>query len=374
MKNTTHHEGTNAMNTRTPFRAARLLPVLALLSIAPLVGCSNGNAAESGQKKDTINGAGHDRPVNVELRTLAPEPFSSRLLLVGEVQAEQDAVLSGEVAGSLTRIVADRGAIVEAGDTLLVIDPRRYQAAYDVAMAQTENARLDWRMADRLYQAGQGVSENDWKKAANGLKMVEAGLLNARIDLENCFVTASVPGVVAERYVDLGEFVSPGAPLLRLVQNRDLKVRAGLPESQTAVGRIGLPATIRVTEADIEAQGSIRWVGAVLDGRSRTLPVEIALSNPPAAIKPGMAVQVEIRRDRSAKSIVIPVTVVQHAPDHEFVYVAEDSLAVARPVELGLRDGDRVEVLKGLRAGERLVVSGQRGLVDGQPLNVIKTR
>jgi len=364
-----HHEEPTAMKTRRPLRAAALAALLLLAA----AGCSRSNADE-GQKKDSIDAAGHDKPVNVELLLLEPQPFSSPLLLVGEVQAEQDAVLAGETAGALERIVADRGASVEAGDTLLVIDPRRYRAAYDAALAQHENAELDWRMADRLHQAGQGVSESDWKKAANGLKMAEAALQSARIELENCFVTAPVAGVVAERFVDLGELVAPGTPLLQLVQDRDLKVRAGLPESQTAVGRLGLPATVRAPEAGLEARGKLRWVGAVLDGRSRTLPVEIGLVDPPAALKPGMAVQVEIRRQRGDRAIVIPVTVVQHAPDHEFVFVEQDGKAAERRVELGLRDGDRVEVLRGLATGDRLVVVGQRGLVDGQPLNVIASR
>jgi membrane fusion protein, multidrug efflux system len=374
MNATLSTETRTAMNTTPKRHRIRRLPLATLLLAVAIAGCSSADATDGGQAKDTISGAAHEKPVNVELRTLAYEPFSSPLLLVGEVQAEHSAQLASQVAGALTAIVADRGAGVAAGDTLLVIDPRRYRAAREIALAQKENAELDWRMADRLYQAGQGISENDWRKAANGLRMAEAQLLNASIDLDHCFITAPVAGVVAERFVDLGELVSPGMPLLHLVQQDELKVRAGLPEAQASVGRIGLSATIRVPEAGIEAEGRLRWVGAVLDGRSRTLPVEIAIREVPAALKPGMACQIELRRDRGSRAIVVPVTVVQHAPDHEFVFVEQNKHAVVRPVRLGLRDGERVEVLEGLSAGEQLVVSGQRGLVDGQPLNIVAAR
>jgi RND family efflux transporter MFP subunit len=343
------------------------------LSLPLLAGCGrNGQAAPSGNAKDSLEGADHESQVNVVVETLAPRPFSARLLLVGEVQSENAATLSAQTAGTLQQIVADRGARVRAGDTLLVLDSRRYQAAHDAARAQVENAALDYQMADRLFRNGQGISESDWKKAQNGLRMAEAALAAARIDLENCFVTAPMAGVVAERFVNLGELLAPGVPLLQLVQS-DLKVRCGLPENQVGQVTTGMPATVRVPEASLETPGRVRWVGEVLDGRSRTLPLELELPRQ-SALRPGMACQVEIRHGGTGHSLVVPVTVVQTAPDHLFVYVEEDGRAVHRVVQPGERDGDLIEVRAGLREGDRLIVSGHRGLVDGQALRIVPAR
>lgn len=346
---------------------------LALLTAGTLVliGCGgNGKAAQDEKgSKDVLEGTTQQDKINVVVEVLAPRAFSSRLLLVGEVQAENDAVLSSQVSGTLRRVVADRGARVRAGDTLLVLDSRRYQAAFDAAQAQAGNAQLDFENADRLYRAGQSISESDWKKAQNGLKMAEAGLANARIDLENCFLTAPKAGIIAERLVDVGELVNPGSPLLQVVQG-DLKVRCGVPENQVARAAKGAAATVRVSEAGIEVPARIQWVGAVLDARSRTLPVELKLEKS-AALRPGMACTVEIRRGRDAASLVVPVTVVQRQGDQDVVFVEEGGNAAMRVLSLGERDGDQVEVLGGLKAGERLIVSGYRGLVPGQALAVV---
>jgi membrane fusion protein (multidrug efflux system) len=349
----------------------RALPVLCLSALGlALAGCGGkSEGKEEGKAKDALNGTTREEKVNVAVETMTAHPFFSRLLLVGEVQAENDAVISAQSGGTLRRVVADRGSRVRAGDTLLVLDSRRYQAAFDAAEAQAANARLDYEMADRLHKNGQGVSDNDWKKAQNGLKMTEAALANARIDLENCFITAPQGGTVAERFVDLGELVGPGSPLLQVVQG-ELKVRCGLPENQTAGAKRGMTARVRVPEAGVDAQAQVAWVGSVLDGGSRTLPLELRLKNA-AGLHPGMACQVELDRPRGALSVVVPLTVVQNASDTSYVFIEEGGLAARRVVTLGERNGERVEVLTGLKAGDRLIVSGYRGLSQGQALAVI---
>ncbi len=339
-----------------------------LLAFSVLTGCNEeSNAA---QNSDTMNSATHEQQINVAISPVESGAFVSRLSLVGEVQSQTDALLACEVGARLLRVRADRGASVEKGDTLVVLDSRRYQAGFDAAQAQLENARLDFDMADRLYKQGQGISENDWRKASNSLKMAEAGLANARIDLENCFITAPFTGTIAERFVDTGELVSPGTPVMQLVQDGELKVRFGLPENQVGYGRKGDAVEIRVPEAGIDASGKITWAGNVLDGRSRTLPMEARITGN-SRLKVGMACQVELLREHNASTVVVPVTIVQSAPDHHFLFIEENGLAVHRRVTLGDRDGSRVEITSGLKAGEHLITSGYRGLVDGQPLRVV---
>lgn len=353
---------------------SRTLRGLALgILVAGLTGLSacggKGEAQEGGKPKDTLEGRSRDERVNVTVEALVPSPFNSRLALVGEVQAENDAVISAQTGGTLQRIVADRGRSVRRGDTLLVLDSRRQRAAFEAAEAQAGNVRLDVEAADRLHDSGKGISDSDWKKARNGLKMAEAALANARIELENCFITAPMAGVVAERFMDLGELVGPGAPLIQLVQG-GVKVRCGLPENQTAGARVGMQARIRVPEAGLESQARVDWVGSVLQGDSRTLPMELRLGSN-SALRPGMACQVELDLPLGDQSISVPLAVVQSAEDHTFVFVEAGGKALRRNVRLGSRNGDRVAVLEGLQPGERLITSGYRGLSEGQALAVV---
>jgi len=359
------------MTTGTPVRALRTLALgLLVAGLSGLSACGGkGEAQPKDEAKDSLEGRSKSESVNVTVEAVVPRPFSSRLALVGEVKAENDAIISAQTGGTLQRIVADRGRSVRRGDTLMVLDSRRQQAAFDAAEAQAGNVRLDVEAADRLHESGKGISDSDWKKARNGLKMAEAALANARIEVENCFITAPQAGVVAERFVDLGELVGPGAPLVQLVQG-GVKVRCGLPENQTAGARVGMTARVRVPEAGLETQARVDWVGSVLQGDSRTLPMELRLTTKDG-LRPGMACQVELDRPHDAQSIAVPLSVVQSAEDTTFVFVEVGGKAVRKNVRLGSRNGDSVEVLEGLQAGDRLITSGYRGLSEGQALAVV---
>jgi len=353
-------------------RKARFWPAaIVVAGILLAAGCGgSGEAAEDGPVGDSVNASGAEKSVNVEIRVLEEDSFTNRLILVGEVAAEQDAVISSETAGVLREIVSDRGSRVSRGDTLMVVDARRAEAALAAAGAQQENALLDFKMAEKLFLNGQGISANDYLKARNALDMTEAALANARIDLENCFVLAPFGGTVAERFVDTGELVAPGSPLLQLVQTGALKVRSGVPENQALRVKQGMEARIRVPEAGIEQRGFVHWVGVILDSRSRSLPLEVTLSGD-GRLRPGMVCQVALDLGDGRAALAVPLSVVQQAPDHRFVFVAEDGRASARRVTTGARDEERVEVLEGLEPGDSLVITGFRDLVEGQPLRIV---
>ncbi len=357
----------NTHHNKTWYTVGGIALVLALSFAIPA--CSHKEEQGDGRSEGVVEGLSHETVAPVAVSQIQPGAFASHLLLVGEVDALQNALISSETSGVLRRVVARKGAHVQRGDTLLHIDSRMLEAQLATAEASLENAGLDYEIARKLYESGQGISESDFHKAGNGLRIAEAQVQTARVQLENCFVLAPFAGTVAERHVDVGELVSPGTPLIRLVQEDQLKVTCGVPENQAYTVEVGNPVSLSITEAGFSQESTVSWVGTVIESRSRTLPVEISL-HADRSIRPGMVCEVRLQRTTNQNAIVVPISVVQKTREQNFVFVVEQGRAQQRQVSLGNREGDKVEVLKGLSAGDQLVVSGFRNLVDGQPVDI----
>lgn len=360
--------------SRKPYtnRGVFRLPLALLAAGLLAAGCSGDSQADAGKEAGAVAEApGKETTVNVTVQTLGTRTFASHLALVGEVDSEHNALLSASSGGRLTRILRDRGATVSRGDTLLEIDSRQARANREMAQAALETARLDHETARRQFEQGLGVSETDFRKSANALRAAEARASEADVLLENCFVIAPFAGTVDDRQVKLGELVSPGQPLLRLVDNQHLKVRVGVPENQAGFMKRGHEAIVRVTEAGITTSAKVGWLASALDPRDRTLPMELTLEGV-SGLKPGMLCEVQVFRAAHDDSIVIPLAVVQQASNSLFVFVEQEGKAVRRTIVTADREGEMVRVSEGLEAGDPLVVKGYRDLVDGQSVRVVE--
>jgi membrane fusion protein, multidrug efflux system len=347
----------------------KLILLLALiLSLVVMSSCGESEAQNHTPEQDENRVA--IKKVNVVLKDVVAESFSSYLTLVGEIQANNDALLAGQVSATLVDIPHDKGSYVNVGDTILVLDSRRFEAIAQMTYAQYENAKIDFEIAEKQFQQGLGVSETQFKKVRNALSAAEGQYKSVKVDLDNCFILAPFQGVVAERHINLGELVNPGAPLVRVVDNRSLKVKSGIPENQVLPMRKGSKATIRLSNLNIERESEISWVGATLLPRDRTLPIELKIVGDDV-MKPGMVCDIIINKQSSENSIVIPLSVLQTAEDHSYVFVCVGEKAEYRTVKTGERSGNLIEILEGLASGDALITDGYRDLIDGQEVNVV---
>jgi membrane fusion protein (multidrug efflux system) len=153
-----------------------------------------------------------------------------------------------------------------------------------------------------------------------------------------------------------------------------VKVVAGVGERDIALVKEGTTqATVRVDAYPDEVfPGTVRKVSPVADERTRTVEVEIHIDNPGYRLKPGMFARVDLTLQERANAVVIPDHAVLRADEATFLYVVEGTTARRRAVRLGLAEGERVEVLEGVRAGERVVTRGQRLLEEGSAVTVVE--
>lgn len=349
---------------------------LALLGAA-LAAASCGQAeAGNGSAPDSTSAAAAGRVLNVEVAELERVDFTEEVRLTGSVEANRDVLVAAEESGTVTRLFADKGAVVGAGQPLVKIDDRVLLAQVQQARAQAELARETWERRRRLYEEDNVGSELAYIEARSGAEQAQAALATLERRLERTLVRAPFGGVLDDRLVEVGSMVNPGTPVGRIVDLDPVKVTAGVPERYAADVAAGSEATavFGVLGGQVH-RAAITYVGATVNPQNRTFPVEFTIPNPGRAIKPAMVADVSVVRRTLEDVIVVPQDAVVRVEGGyvAFVVVGDpDAPRVERrPLTLGPSQGNRVVVTNGLEAGDRLVVVGQKQVADGDRVRVV---
>ena len=317
-------------------------------------------------------------PVPVTVARATPGSVEATKTATGTVVSRNDARLAAEIAGRLTW-VAEPGSAVRRGAVLARIDTTMLELQLREDEAQVRrlaaNVGLLETQLERLETLGEGIaSRSQIDEAAARLAMARQEHEQARVardrtrhDIERAVLRAPVPGYVVERLHQLGEFVAPGVEVLRLTDTESVEVVARAPVAEAmhlAAGR-----EVRVAGAGSTEASRIRAVVPVGDERSRMLELRIEL--PGGRWPIGSAVRVELPAAASSSGVVVPRDAVIIRADGAHVFrVGRDDVAERVPVQLGNGDATRVEVLRGLSGGDRVVVRGGERLNAGQPVKV----
>jgi RND family efflux transporter MFP subunit len=308
-----------------------------------------------------------------------------------------------EVTGALANVTAARAASSSAEAELRAAEADRGQAAADLKLQNEEYQRtrfLEGEGAQSQQELDRVESRRDTAIAAldaaqqriaaarsalsesqAALNQAEAETDVAREDLGDYRILAPVSGVIGDIPVKIGDYVDVGELLTTLTQNDTLELRLAIPIERSFELETGLPVELRVPQQEQPlVTGKIDFVSPRVDGNDQSILAKASFPNPAGRLRDGQFVQARIVWERQS-GVLVPTTAVTHIGDQGFVYVARPSqaadgenlenegalqlVAAQRPVELGTIRGNNYQVLKGLQAGERVVVSGLLSLSDG---------
>lgn len=356
-------------------RTLRIAGALVLLASLGGIACGKGTKPAEGE-------AGPAVPVSVEMAVEIPwaEGIPVTAGLMPLRRATPGTVLMGRVEEVLRR----EGDRVRAGEVLARVESRdvaarlaQAEAGVTAARAQEENARLSKERMERL-QARQAASRKNvedattgYEAAAAGLRAAEEGVIAARVAYGHSEVKAPFAGVVAEKRVEAGDTAAPGMPLFVVEDTSKMKVEASVPESSIAGLAVGQRVQVTV-EASGEGtrQGVLSEILPAGDPRSRTFTVRVVLDNPDGALRSGMFARLIIEKG-ARKALAVPESaLVRRGPLTGIFVVDEGSVARLRWITAGeTRDG-KVEILTGLKAEERIVLSPPPAIADGAKIEV----
>jgi RND family efflux transporter MFP subunit len=346
----------------------------------------------------------HPQAVDVPVIQVASVDLPSFYEAVGTVRARTSAVIASQIMGSVRDVKVRTGDSVAAGQLLVTIDSRdldvavreRHAAreealsargevdhAVTAAQANLDLAKVTFRRMQELYDK-KSISDQEHDEATARLKAAQAAYdmavakraqVGAKIQQASEAVSsaevmrgyaeihAPFAGIVTEKPVEPGAMAIPGTPLLTVEQTGALRLEAPVEESFLPSIRIGLPVTVTLDSVDHTYEARVSEIGPLVDPASRAFLVKIDLPNVPR-LRSGMFGRAKFSRG-SRQALVVPMAAVSEQGQLQSVIVVEDGSAHTRLVTLGQKQGDMVEILSGLNAGERVVSPRSMTLADG---------
>jgi membrane fusion protein (multidrug efflux system) len=332
-------------------------PFLIMISLS---GC--GRSESSAQPEKTSS---QPRAVKVSVVKIEPVPIRDILVLPGDTKAWQDVLVAADKAGRVDFIGPSEGDTVEKGDLLVKIDVSALKAALDRAEAA-------FKLADDLYRRRQNLFERkiinteELDHARTERTLAKGNLRQAQVEYERGFVLAPIHGVVNHLFVDEGEFIDRGKPLVDLVNVDKIKIDVNVPELDVKYIKVMQKTTVKIDAfPDRLLTGVINFVAYKADPATKTFLVKVLVDNPGHVIRPGMIARVAFLRRIIPDALAAPLFALVDKGGERMVFVEKDGVAHARTVSIGVIEGDRVQITNGLEAGERLIVKGQTEVEEG---------
>jgi membrane fusion protein (multidrug efflux system) len=352
------------------------MPVSRLLAVFPILLC-----AACGEHAGSAGQPSGPPPMVVEAVTLAPETVQDVYDLVGQLEAEESVVIRPERAGIIDTVEFIEGQEVKAG-TLL------FRLRDDEERARVAEAEAQLALAEQVYPRAHALKgENVLSAAELERATAERDVARAHVDvagvaLDRTEIRAPFDGVLGRRLVSPGDRVTPermsggeGTGLVQIDAVATLKLVFTVPEIAVPAIRPDMQLTVSVASFPGETfSGQVYFVAPALDPQNRRLVLKGRVPNPGRRIMPGMFANIRVEVTRHENALVVPESAVVHEGDGVFVWrLDENGAAEHVAVETGIRVPGRIEVVSGLRPGDRVVTAGTHKLSPGAPLRVADT-
>ncbi len=241
----------------------------------------------------------------------------------------------------------------------------------DQAGVDLTNARSQSEIAQKHLEALLAIGKQQQLKSAAGqLESAKGKYLGAQAQLGYSEIRSPIDGVVTDRPLYPGEMAAAGVPLLTVMDISQVIARAHIPQPDAALLKVGDTATIAAPGEDAPAEGKVTVVSPALDPNSTTVEVWVQAKNPKLRLKPGTSVQISMLAQSVPDALVIPATGLLTAQDGaaSVMVAGSDGRAHQTAVKVGIRQEEKVQIVDGLKDGDRVVGSGAYGLPDNSKI------
>jgi cobalt-zinc-cadmium efflux system membrane fusion protein len=311
----------------------------------------------------------------IEIATAGPATIISTLALQGEIQFDQDRVahVIPRLAGVVVKSAKYLGDTVKKGELLAVIESQSLadlKSEYFAAQTRVQLARTTFDREKRLWEekisaeqdylaSRAAVTEAEIALRAVQQKLHALGVSPAstraasREDLTRFEIRAPIDGVVIEKHLALGEAVGADPTVFIIADLSYVWAEMIVYPKDLATVRLGQKVTVKATALNADETGTISYVGPLLGEQTRSAKARATLKNPDQRWRPGLFVTVEVVQAEAKVPVAVSADAIQTLGDSPVVFLRSAEMFEARQVELGRSDGNHVEIIKGLAAGDR---------------------
>ncbi|HEY7499079.1 MAG TPA: efflux RND transporter periplasmic adaptor subunit [Vicinamibacterales bacterium] len=349
-----------------------------VVGISVLVGACRGNTPAQGA-------AGAPPPSAVKVSTLAPTPIEDASEFIATLRSLRSTTVQPEVDGTITRVYVKSGQRVSVGTPLVQINEAKQRAAVTSTEANRAGIEADvqyWRQQTKRLEAlvaAGAVSKAEYDQAQNSLRAaeaqfaaLEAQVREGRVELGYYRVDAPQAGIVGDIPVRTGDRVTTATVITTIDDNQSLEAYVQVPLDRSPQLRLGLPVQLLDSDGKVLAVNPITFIAPRVDDATQTVLVKSALRDVPPSVRVLQFVRSRIVW-RTSDGLTIPITAVLRIGGQFFCFVAEQGqqgglVAKQKPIQVGELVGNDYVVLSGLKAGERVIVSGIQKIGDGAPV------
>ena len=302
---------------------------------------------------------------NVKVEEVRLTPVDQLSTFTATVEANTVNNIAPAMGGRIRSIHVDVGSRVGKGQTVVTMDA----ANYSQQQTQLATLKRDYERYLELYNVG-GISKQQLDQVKAQLDVAQTALNNLG---ENTRLTSPINGVVTVRNYDPGDMAG-GQPILTIENINPVKVIIHVSESFYSQVVKGMPAKVQVDALSDEVfEGKVSLIHPTLNPVSHTFPVEIEVNNSDQRLRPGMFSRVTMNFGTNDRPLVSDMAVLKQTGSNDrYVFVEKDGKAVYTLVQLGTRIEDKYEIVSGLNAGDRVIVQGNAGLIDGTEVEVVE--
>jgi len=357
--------------------AAILLVILPLI-ISP--GCKKKNesqklhgAGQSAQADKNKHSGEHKPsrpPVPVAVAPAAAGSISSYYKATTALEAEKEAQILARASGVVKKLDCEEGDIVREGKKLLYIEDTEYKLRLAEAQAKTLTLQDKFDRMRNMWKKSL-VSEEEFNSARNELKGAKATEEIARLNLSYTVVTAPFDGHIVGRMVDIGQNISAGAPLFTISDFNPLLARVYVPSKEFKKLMPDQPVELILDSTKNKLQGMIKLISPIIDPASGTIKITVQIMSYPAGTRPGDFAEINIVTEKRLGTVLVPKSAVFTERGERIAFIAVESAAERRIVEVGFEDDLNAEILSGIAQGELVVIKGQHSLKHGDHLKIL---
>ena len=351
----------------------RSTALILLLLIAGAAGATYWFYVRPAQRTATAQAqaAAAPAPIPVMTAPVKVDTLVRAIEAVGTLRSNESVVITSEIAGRVSQILASEGQRVAKGTPIITLDDSIPRAELAQAQAALNLSQANSSRATELLERRVGtVRTRD--EAVASLRANQAAVELAQARLEKTRILAPFDGVLGLRRISVGTFVNAGQELINLEQIDPLKLDFRVPEVYLPQVRIN-----QTVEAESDSvpgktfQGTVYAIDPLVDVNGRSIVIRGRIPNPGDTLRPGVFARVKLILERRPDTLFIPETALVPIKQEKFVYRVVDNKATLVKVRTGDRRGTEVAVLEGVNAGDQVVTDGQIRLRDGATVKIL---
>jgi len=325
------------------------------------------------------------KPVPVQILKVKTRNLPVMVESVGRLVADREVMVAAEVGGIVNQYRADIGDQVKRGQLLAEINSVDYRLALVEAKANLAAAAARLNSAEKTYNRSKAllprkvISQDAFEKAEAGYETARAvvdqvkALVNiAENRLEKTKITVPFKGMVASRMIEKGQMIGPGQAVMAVVDLGRMRVKVHIPERDYVHLDKNDPVSL-IVDAYPEKlfTGHVDRIGVKADDRTHTFGIEILIDNPDYLLKAGLTARVRITTRILSDTIMIPQSCILYKNEQKTVFIVDSNKkARLRVVDLGLTEESMIQIKKGLKPGDNLVITGGQYLEAGDTVTI----